>query len=74
MMQDMITRIVNAETSFISDVIEQFGFTQEQATKILAVYKKYKIAKVDPVMGRVNIKHGAYWDKEPMSKALEVQP
>jgi len=73
MLEDMFTRIENAQTDFINLVVDQFKFTPEEATKILAVYKKMKIAKLVVAMGRYDIVHGAYWDKEVMQRALEMK-
>jgi hypothetical protein len=63
-------RYQNAETSFINDVMEQFNFTEKEATKILQVYKKVKAVKIDPLGGRAILSHGAFWDKEVMQRAL----
>ena len=70
--RDIAQRIENAESSFIADAQEQFGFTSEEATKILRIYKKEKIVKVDPVMGVARVSHGIFWEKETMQNALKV--
>ena len=70
--RDIAQRIVNAESGFIADAQEQFGFTSEEATKILAIYKKEKVVKIDPVMGTANLSHGIFWEKETMQNALKV--
>jgi hypothetical protein len=64
-------RLVNAEDNFIQATMEQFGYTQGQAEKILAVYRKHKILKLDAAIGRYQLKHGAFWDRLPMENALK---
>ena len=64
-------RIVNAENKFIDEVVEQFNFTSEQAEKIMTVYRKFKIVKIDAVTGQFELKHGAFWDRIPMENALK---
>jgi hypothetical protein len=68
--KDMAIRIENAHTSFINDVMEQFNFNEKEAEKILSVFKKVKAVKIDVAMGRMNLTHGAFWDKEVMIRAL----
>lgn len=67
----MFKRIENANNQFVEDVKEQFGFTEEQAWEILSYYKKNKIAKLDTQGGRIILSHGAFWDKEVMSRVFE---
>jgi hypothetical protein len=68
----VFNRMEMAQTSFIADVMEQFGFTQTEAEKILRVYRKLKVMKLDVAMGRYNLVHGAFWEKAPMLAALAV--
>ena len=56
---------------FIESVMEQFGFTENEARKIFKVYQKAKVVKIDRVSGQWNLTHGAFWDKDPMNRALE---
>lgn len=75
-MQDMAQRIENARTAFLSSLMEQFQYTEEQAATIFTVYKKNKIIKLDPIMGRYTLTHGAFWDKPVLDRALalDTQP
>jgi hypothetical protein len=66
------TRISNAESGFYDNVQEQFGFSREQAAKILRVFIKEKVAKLDVSVGRYKLTHGAFWDKQVMENALGV--
>ena len=64
------TREHNAVVRFIDSVVEQFGFSVDEAEKILSVFRKLKIVKIDAVVGQYNLKHGAFWDREVMERAL----
>jgi hypothetical protein len=72
--RDMAQRQNNAANSFYDSLAEQFHFSKEDAEKILAVYIYRKVIKLDPITGQFNLKHGAYWDKEVMSRALAQFP
>ena len=69
-MAPMFQRMENAQTSFINDVMEQFGKTEEEATKVLAVFRKVKAVKYDAAMGVYNLTHGAYWEADVIDRAL----
>ena len=68
----MAQRIVNAETNFVENVVEQFGFSEKQAQHILTIFIKEKAVKLDVSMGRYNLTHGIYWDKDVMITALAI--
>ena len=69
-MRPMLQRMEQAWTDFTGDIVEQFGFTQEQAEEILRVYRMVKAVKYDAAMGKYNLIHGALWEREPMENAL----
>ena len=52
-------RIVNAEENFIEARIAQ-GFTRQEAIKAMNTMLRLKVAKLDPVIGRIEVKHGAF--------------
>lgn len=64
-------RIVNAEKNFIECVMAN-GFTKEEAEKVLRTYRKAKVIKVDPVLGRITVKHGVYWEKDVLRNAVRA--
>ena len=57
---------------FMESIVEQFGFTSTEAQKIYDVFVKANVLKIDKVNGSVMMKHGAFWDKEVMLRALEM--
>ncbi len=71
-MKPMVKRFENAEQNFIDNVKDQFGFTAEEAEKILKLFKVAKAIKLNIAMGRYDLTHGAFWDREVMTRALKV--
>lgn len=69
-MRPMLKRMEDAWTNFTGDIVEQFGFTQEQADEILRVYRVVKAVRYDASMGKYNLTHGAFWERSPMENAL----
>lgn len=68
--KNMATRTVSAENNFI-EVLMKFGeITKAQAEKVLALYRKLKIVKMDAVNGVLSVKHGGYLDKSVIANAL----
>ncbi len=65
-------RRINAEKKFIDNVTEQFGYSKEQAICILNVFIKVKAVKFDSGIGSYQLKHGIYWEKEVMDRALTL--
>lgn len=70
--KDIAQRIVNAETSFIACMEDEYGLTEDEALRVFNLYMKERIIKIDAVMGSWTVKHGAFLDKETIRKALEM--
>jgi len=68
--KQMATRIVNAEESFISSVMDQFDKTYEESEKVLAVFKKAKAVRIDPVGGQFRLTSGLFWEADVINNAL----
>jgi hypothetical protein len=71
--QAIATKITNAEDRFISAVMEQFSKTKIEAEIILAVFKQYKIVKIDPIGGQFTLSQGIFWDADVMDNALKQE-
>jgi hypothetical protein len=71
-MRPMATRESNACREFVETVVEQFGYTTEQAETILAVYRKLRAVKIDRHIGRVTLSHGDLWTRDAMNRALAL--
>jgi hypothetical protein len=63
-------RMVSAEKSFCELVIDRIGCTKEEAEKVLSVYLKEKIAKMDAVNGKITLKHGIFWENDILKNAI----
>lgn len=66
-------KMVNAEKSFIETIRNISKCTEEQATKVFKIYLKEKIIKRDLQMGKYNVKHGAFLDKEVIQNAINSE-
>ena len=71
MLEDMFTRIKNGETRFIEMLMEQYGCTEAEATKVLNLFVKHKIARIDSGVGQVIIKHGAFLEPGVIQRAID---
>lgn len=69
----MATRMENAEQNFISNVAQAGGISSDEAAKVMAQYKKAGVLKRDAVGGTLNVKHGAFMDKDVIHRALEAE-
>lgn len=68
--RDTAQRMVNAENSFIESLMRTANITEPQAEKVLAFYRKIKVVKMDIVGGTITVKHGAFWDRDVIHRAL----
>lgn len=71
--RDIATRMHNAAENFIGSVVEQFGTTRPQAEKVLRVFRKAKAVKLDPIMGRYELRHGGFWESDVIQRAIELK-
>lgn len=66
----MAIRMWNAEVAFVETVCRITGITETQAKKVLAVYLKVKVIKLDAVNGVYKIKHGAFYEADVIMRAV----
>lgn len=62
-------RMTNAESDFVQ-MIQERGFSKTDAEKVLRVFLKLKAAKVDAIIGRVQVKHGAFLEIDALRNAV----
>lgn len=68
----MAARIINAENNFVSSLQAIAGINEEQAVKVMRFYLgKCKAAKLDAVIGKISVRHGAFLDREVILRAVE---
>ncbi len=65
-------RINNAEESFTNALVEIADITTEEAHKVMNLYLKNKLAKLDAVNGTIKVKHGAFLEKDVILNAVAV--
>jgi len=68
----MAERIIAAEDNFTETLMALGGISKPTAAKVCQFYLKNKLAKVDAVMGRINVKHGAFLDARAIQRAAEL--
>lgn len=64
-------RIVNAHLGFQDVLVEIAGIERLDAERVTNFYLTKKLAKLDPVGGRISVKHGAYLDRAAILAAVE---
>lgn len=69
-LKNIARRSVNAHFKFINAVMEQFGKTEQEALKVLHVFKKFGAVKLDAISGQFTLKDGRFWEKEVINRAL----
>jgi len=70
---DMAVRVANAAQRFVDYATEAYGFTTDEAKRILLVYQAAKVLKLGANDGQFHIKHGVFLDEEPMRNALAIK-
>lgn len=69
--KNVASRMVNAETNFMEILMLAGEISKPDAKKVLDVYRKLKLVKMDSVMGSISVKHGAFLDKSVITDALK---
>lgn len=70
--REIAQRIVNAEEAFYQTIQDLAGCTRDEAIKVLAEYRKAKLARVIPAIGAVHVKHGACYDVDVIRRAIDA--
>ena len=65
-------RIEAAKTNFDEIIMNITGCKRKTAIKVTGYYLKHKIAKLDPVVGKINVKHGAFLDEDTLRNAISA--
>lgn len=69
--RDIAQRIVNAEEDFIQ-IIQEKGFTGEEAIQVMQTMLRLKLAKLDSGIGRISVKHGGLLETEVIRGIVEA--
>lgn len=65
-------RMVNAENGFIECVCNAIACEAPEARKVLAIYRRLRIVKLDAGIGRYTVAHGIYWEPDSLRNALAM--
>jgi hypothetical protein len=68
--KDIAIRWNNAEKRFVEFTMETINCTEDDGYKILFVYKKHKVIKIDAIVGQFNLKHGVFAEAKVLQNAL----
>jgi hypothetical protein len=65
-------RIVRAGDEFVAVLMSLGGISKDDAERVFEHYRKIRVAKVDSVIGRVDVKDGAFLDREVIRRAVDA--
>ena len=68
----LVTRQQNAMDRFIEYAMDRAGLSREEAERALAVYRREKVIKLDPMSGQFNFKHGAFGGADVLQRAARM--
>jgi uncharacterized Zn finger protein (UPF0148 family) len=68
----MMTRQQAAMERFIEYAMDQAGLSREEAERALAVYRREKVIRLDPMSGQFNFKHGAFGEADVLQRAARM--
>ena len=66
------TRMNNAKVGFCETLKGIVPMPDETAARITEYYLKHKLARLDPVNGRITVKHGKLLDEFSVASAIIV--
>lgn len=69
-LRNVATRMDNAEANFIETLMTFGEILRPEAVQVLALYRKYRLVKMDAVGGTISVKHGGLLDREAIRNAL----
>jgi hypothetical protein len=68
--RDIATRMENAATNMIESLMELGEIDSAAATKVYNLYRRHKLIKLNAVLGRYDVNHGAYLDRDTIRRAV----
>lgn len=71
-MHDMLSRGERAKAEFVETLQQYGGIDGATATRVMGVYLQERIARIDYGIGRVNVKHGAFLDRDVIRRAATM--
>lgn len=73
MLDAMARRIENAHQAFTQVLQEAAGISRDDAVRVKNLYLKHRLAKINPGIGAINVKHGAYLEPDVIHRAVDMK-
>ena len=70
--KDMAKRAEIAHANFIETLTRLGEIDEPAAHKVKNLYLRHRIAKLDLGIGRINVKHGAFLDRDVIRRAVAM--
>ncbi len=70
--QDMAHRADEAHRSLVETIANLGAINTNEAERVAAFYIKNKLVKRNLAMSRYDVKHGAYYDRRAILRAVEL--
>lgn len=73
-LRELAEHSIRAEAQFKFNIMDVFEFGFDETEEIFNVYKSKSVRaiKYDNGVGRYQLSHGGYWERETMERALEL--
>lgn len=71
-LQQIAQRIANAEANLTATLVEMGGISEGEAMRVATFYKKEKLVRLDLTNQRYTVKHGGYWERDVIRRAVEM--
>jgi len=68
--EHMARRLESARASAIRAFMDNGAMDEAEAEKVLALYKKHRLVRMDAVMGTFRVVHGGLLDRATLQRAL----
>lgn len=72
-LDDMFQRVRNAESDFIAVIINIADCSEIDARKVMGVYLKNRLAKMDKQIGHINVVHGVFLERDVIQNAIDLE-
>ena len=71
-LETMQARLDNGREAFITDIMDQFCKSRQEAEKVFIIYRKARAIRPDKSSGHWNLTHGAFWELDAINNAINM--